>query len=140
MALSDWSIGFDPQSLQELVRLQGFSALLNPEITAALTKAGQVLVGAAQANTWQVFANPTGQLADSIYFYVVSPMEVAVAVGVPYGRRREYGFSGMTDSLGRFYANDPARPYLTPAVDDNQAQITALMEQAVNNALGRVVM
>ena len=138
MGLSDWNISLDAPSLQELVRLQGFSGLLNPAITQALTQSGQLLVGAAQANTWNVFANPTGQLADSIYFYVVSPSEVAVAVGVPYGRRREMGFSNMTDSLGRYYAHDPARPYLQPAVDDNQAEVAALMAAAVNSALGRI--
>lgn len=140
MALSDWNVSFDPTSLQEIVRLQGFSALLNSEITSALARSGQILVSAAEANTWRVFANPTGQLASSIYFYVVSPSEVAVAVGVPYGARREYGFSGKTDSLGRFYANDPGKPYLQPAVDDNQAQVAAIMAQAVNNALGRVAL
>ena len=137
MGLSDWNISFDPQSLQELVRLQGFSSLLNPAITAALTQSGQLLVGAAQANTWKVFDNPTGQLAGSIYFYVVSPSQVAVAVGVPYGARREYGFVGMTDSLGRV-GTDRARPYMQPAVDDNQDQVAAIMAAAVNSALGRV--
>jgi hypothetical protein len=63
---------------------------------------------------------------------------VAVAVGVPYGQRREKGFSGMTDALGRHYVNDPAKPYLQPAVDDHQQEVAEIMEMAVNTALGRV--
>lgn len=127
----------DTDSLAELVKLQGFSALLNPGITNALTQSGQLLVGSAQKNTWEVFANPTGRLANSITFYVVSPQEIAVNVGVPYGHRREYGFSGKTDSLGRHYLNDPPKPYLIPAMDENEQTVQDLIALAVNNALGR---
>lgn len=127
----------DTASLAEIVRLQGFSALLNPEITSALTESGKLLVGAAQANTWTAFMNPTGALADSITFYVVSPEEVAVSVVVPYGHRREYSFKGP-DSLGRMFPNDPAEPYLIPAMDQNEQAVLDLMAVAVNSALGRV--
>lgn len=134
----NFSANFDPGSLEEIVRLQGFSALLDPEITQALTQAGTLLVNAAVANTWSVFANPTGRLASGIYFYVISPTEVAVAASEIYSRRREYGFVGMTDSLGRV-GTDRARPYLQPAVDDHQQEVAEIMEMAVNTALGRVV-
>lgn len=136
--MSDFSVGFDPGSLAKIVRLEGFAALLNPQITAALVLSGELLVATAQANTWQVFDNPTGQLADSIYFYVVSPEEVDVAVGVPYGRRREMGFDGMYDSLGRGPFHDPAKPYLQPAVDASRDQIQELMTIAVYDAWGSI--
>lgn len=135
----DFHASFDPGSLQEITRLQGFAALLNPEVTQGLTEAGTLLTNAAVANTWSVFANPSGELADTIYPYVISPTEVAIAVGAPHGRRREKGFSGMTDALGRFYANDPAKPYLQPAVDDHQQEVAEIMEMRVNAALGRIV-
>lgn len=128
----------DADSLAELVRLQGFSALLNPEITNALAEAGRMLVSTAQANTWEVFDNPTGELADSITFYVPNPEEVAVTVGVPWGHRREKGFSGKTDSLGRFYPYDPGKPYLVPALEQDEQAVLDLMSAAVNSALGRV--
>jgi hypothetical protein len=134
----DFHASLDPGSLEELVRLQGFASLLNPEITQGLTEAGTLLTNAAVANTWSVFDRPSGALANSIYPYVISPTEVAVAVGVPYGQRREKGFSGMTDALGRHYVNDPAKPYLQPAVDDHQQEVAEIMEMAVNTALGRV--
>ena len=136
--MQDFSIGFDPGSLAAITKLEGFAALLNPEVTDALTQAGELLVTTAQANTWSVFANPTGQLASSIYFYVVSPTEVDVAVGVPYGARREYGFSGMTDSIGRYFANDPGKPYLQPAVDEDTPMVQELIATAVYNAWGMI--
>lgn len=132
-----FSAMLDTNSLAELVRMQGFAALLNPEITAALAESGKLLVQAAQDNTWTAFQNPTGELADSITFYVDSPEEVSVNVGVPYGHRREMGFSGA-DALGRVY-NDPAEPYLIPALDANEGTIADLMAAATNSALGRVV-
>lgn len=133
----DFRASFDPGSLAEIVRLQGFAALLNPAITQALTEAGTLLTNAAVANTWSVFDNPTGALANSIYPYVVSPTEVAVAVGSVYGRRRELGFVGLVDSLGRV-GHDGPRPYLQPAVDQHQQEVSEIIEMAVNSALGRV--
>lgn len=135
----DYSIGWNPGSLEELVRLAGFSALLDPEITAALTKIGEMVVTTARANTWEVFDNPTGALADSIYFHVVSPSEVEVGVGVPYGGRREWGFSGKVDSLGRYYANDPGKPYLIPALYEDEPLAADMIELACYNAMGRLV-
>lgn len=136
--MDDFNISFDPGSLAAITKIEGFAALLNPEVTSALTQAGELLVTTAQANTWAVFENPTGELASSIYFYVVSPTEVDLVVGVPYGRRREKGFSGMTDSLGRYYANDPAKPYLQPAVDEDTPMVRELTATAVYNAWGMI--
>lgn len=138
MPLSDFHIGFDTPSLAAITHLIGFEALLNPQVTEALTQAGELLVTTAQTNTWSVFTAPTGQLASSIYFYVSSPMEVDVAVGVIYGRRRELGFEGMYDSLGRGPFHDPPKPYLAPAVETDKPLIQELMTTAVYNAWGEV--
>lgn len=124
----------DTESLNKLVHLAGFAVLLDPEIQAALTQAGKQITEAAQANTWQVFDHPSGALAESIYPWLDSPEELQIVVGVPYGHRREYGFSGQTDSLGRYFANDPARPYLVPALVANEEAVQQLIGQAVDAA------
>lgn len=136
----NWTVGWDTGSLEELVRLAGYSALLDPEITSALVQAGDLVVTTAQANTWNVFDNPTGTLASNIYFHVVSPKEVEVGVAnppIPYGHRREFSFYGP-DSLGRVYPNDIPRPYLIPAVDEDSPLIMTMIEIACDNALARV--
>jgi hypothetical protein len=135
MAGEAFSISFDPGSLATLARLAGFAALMEPAMVNMLAATGTLLVTAAQDNTWKVFDNPTGTLADSIVFMVVSPEEIALEVGVPYGARREYGFEGKVDSLGRV-GRDKARPYLQPAIDDNQDLIRAIMADETMKVLG----
>jgi hypothetical protein len=137
--LGDWSLSFNPGSLEELTRMAGMAALLDPEITAALTRGAEMVVTTAQANTWDVFDNPTGTLASRIYAYVKSPSEVAVGVrDIPYAHRREYSFYGP-DSLGRVYPNDIPRPYLEPALEEDTPLIADLVELACYNAMGRLV-
>jgi len=132
-----FSVTLDTPSLGRLARLEGFKALMEPEVVAMLAATGVMLVTAAQINTWEVFDNPTGKLASTIAFEVVSPEEIALTVGVPYGRRREKGGGGGLDAIGR-PMNDRARPYLQPAIDDNQDLILAIMEEHTLLALGGV--
>ena len=131
-------MGFDPGSLARITELMGMGVLLDAEIVAALKWSADLVTTTAQANTWTAFQNPTGATADSIYPWVASPSEVEVFVGAPQGRRLEYGFSGMTDSLGRFFPYWPAEPYLGPALEEDTPLIQARMELAVNNALNRL--
>ena len=133
-----FAVGFDPVSLGTISRLQGFEGLLDPRIEAMLQAAGELVAQTAQANTWLVFDNPTGALADSIGVLVAGLEEVDVVVGVPYGMRREFGFEGMYDSLGRGPFNDPAKPYLEPAVGSDLPLIRSLAEESIIAAWGSI--
>ncbi len=134
----NFSVGFDPGSLAKVTRLEGFAALLNPQVQAGMELSAELVQKTAQANTWAVFDNPTGELADSIYVWIAGPEEMDVVVGVPYGRRREMGFEGIYDSLGRGPFHDPGNPYLKPAVDADVSQIQELMALAVLDAWGSI--
>ena|SRR5450755_1678121 len=68
---------------------------------------------------WQ---NGTDELDNSFYFDGNS-----VTSDLPYARRREEGFSGMTDSLGRFYPNDPGGFYMQQTLE----QVTT--DGSINN-------
>ena len=133
-----FSLSLDTASLAELTKMQGFKVLLDAEIQEALIKAGRLLTDAAVANTWEVFAHPTGALASTIYPWLASPSEMEIRVDSPYARRREYGFSGMTDSLGRFYAHDPAKPYLGPALADNEEAVMQIINDAVQSTFEKI--
>lgn len=129
----------DTASIAEIVRLQGFGALLDPGIRNALVEGGTRIAKQAQDNARSVFIqNSPGGLADNIYPWLASPSEMQIIVDKDYGQRREKGFSGLTDALGRFYPYDPAKPYLIPAMESEGHGVEALFDAAVNNALGRV--
>lgn len=129
----NFTASLDPASLSEIARMYGFATLLEPEVQAALMIGAQKIAETAQENTWQVFENPTGTLSGSMFADYSSPYEVQVGVGVPYGRRREYGFIGFVDSLGRV-GKDRARPYLQPAMEANEQEVLGLIEDAVDAA------
>ena len=133
-----FTLSFQPSSLAEIAQMYGLKTLLEPEVQAAMAAAGTLLANAAEANTWQVFTNPSGALASTITPVMDTPYEVQIGSDSPYARRREYGFSGKTDSLGRFFANDPAKPYMQPAFNDNEQAVLQLIEAAVGQALARM--
>lgn len=133
-----FSLSFDQRSLSEIAQLAGFGVFLTEEMAQAMQQAGDLLQAAAIANTWEVFAHPTGALSGTIAPILDSPFEVQVGSDSPYARRREYGFQGMTDSLGRTFPNDVAKPYFQPALDDNEQAVLQLIDSAVERAFERI--
>lgn len=126
------SVAFDEASLGEITHIANFSKTLDTEIGKALPEIGEVIVQAAQANTWVVFANPTGKLAGEIRAILGGPLSVEIDVGVPYAWRMEEGFHGA-DSLGRVYDED-GKPYMRPALTANEDKIASMMNLAVAEA------
>ncbi len=124
-------IQFDPSSMASIARLLSFDVMLEEEMAPANQEAIDIVTQAAQANTWTAFQHPTGQLAGSLAGVLISPWEAAMTAGVPWAWRRERGYSGMTDALGRFYPYDPAEPYAQPALDANADKVMQLYEEAV---------
>lgn len=133
-----FTITFDEKALTAFVQFDDIDLLLSPEVQGAMKEAGELLATTAEAITWQVFAHPTGKLAGTIHSFVDSPYEVQTGTDSPYGRRRERGFSGMRDSIGRFYPEDPAKPYLQPALLQKQQDISRLFDAAIAQRLQRL--
>lgn len=133
----DFRMSLDPASVGEIARFYGFETFLQPEVQEGLRQISSMLAERAQAKTWEVFQNPTGQLAGTIGPDNTSPYEAQVVVLSTYGHRREYSFKGP-DALGRMFPNDPAQPYLGPTLQENQHEALGMMEAAVNLALGRI--
>lgn len=69
----------------------------------------------------------------------VAQTSAAVYVGtdVEYARRVEYGFDGQ-DRLGRTY-NQPAQPYLRPAIDDNGREVAREIGDAFRDLIRAAV-
>ena len=132
------TIGYDAQSLAAIARLQDLEPYLNAEMAIAMDEIGTMLMVTAIVNTWKVFANPTGDLADTIHPVTISPLEIEVGSDSPYAARREFGFMGKTDALGRGPFNDPAKPYLDPALTENEDQIMVIMNNAAAEAIANM--
>lgn len=128
-------ISFDEKDLAAIGQMANFSTFLDPEVQKSMQSAGEKIANQAKDNTWSVFENPSGKLADTIQVLPVSPYEVHVGSDSPYAARREYGFSGMTDALGRHFTNDPAKPYLRPAMEMMQNDALAMIDDGVAAAL-----
>ncbi len=67
---------------------------------------------------------------------VLDPWHAEIGSSRPYAARRNWGFSGMTDSLGRTYPDDPGAYYLDDTLEDNTAFIEDRINLAVYFALG----
>jgi hypothetical protein len=119
------NVAFDAASLGIIDHLGQFGTFLEPQMSAAMSKIGDLLVTATEANTWTAFQHPTGNLASHIAAQLQGPLEVIITVDVPYAWRLEAGFVG-TDSLGRNY-NEAAEPYAMPALVASEDEILVIV-------------
>ena len=111
----------------------------------AVTVGSMHVVKEAQRNSARGGAFPnriTGNLFRSIPEFspvtvskTANRVEVAVGSAAEYARRLELGFSG-TDSRGRTYHQSP-RPFLRPALDNNQKQVEAEIQKRLMTLIGR---
>lgn len=129
---ANYSVRLDPASAARIARLIAADARFQTYFLTAMRACVVKVQGSARDNASRRFANPTGNLLRNIQGYVASPYLGAVGVtpSVPYARRRELGFSGMTDRLGRYYPDDPGQYYLQDALKDNEAFIADTFKAA----------
>lgn len=99
-------------------------------VTDAMVIAGMETANAAR----QRAPYKTGTLRRSIEVIELGPRQVAVGSRQPYAARIEFGFAGR-DSLGRLY-NQPAKPYLRPAIEETRQAMTRIFAEEVRRALG----
>jgi hypothetical protein len=63
-------------------------------------------------------------------------IEVEVGTNSVQGRRLEFGFWGMTDSLGRLF-HQHAYPHFQPAADEMEQRFPIAIERTVDQVFGR---
>ncbi len=107
------NINLSSNAAQLMAELAGKAAKMH--IAAEEGGKGAVSMIVAQLPSNMHWKKPTGALAGS---FSVRPHTGGAEGGtdLPYGRRREFGFSGRTDSLGRYYANDPGAFYIQTTI------------------------
>ncbi|HET8910673.1 MAG TPA: hypothetical protein VFN23_04370, partial [Ktedonobacteraceae bacterium] len=115
MSMALMAISFQPDLIGVMSQFSQFEATLKKHIAIATEKSAGRL--GDQMIEHMTFVNPTGQLADSIEVQMQSEYLAWVGSPLPYSWRRDRGFSGMTDSLGRFYPHDPGVLYAEYALE-----------------------
>lgn len=124
---------------EQLQKFAGWQMVLRRNLGAAFKDSVEKkLQPTAASYMFAHFQNPTGALEDNFsysYAAIAGGVQAALINDSPYAWRREEGFSGMTDSLGRYYANDPGIHYMQYTLDQNTATIVQQVSLAVQLSL-----
>jgi HK97 gp10 family phage protein len=121
----------DPQIAPDFYpNVQRASRRVESAISSALSIAAMEIANAAR----QRAPYKTGTLRRSIQVIERGPLDIAVASNLPYAARIEYGFA-RRDSLGRLY-NQPARPYLRPAIEETRGRAWQIFQEELRRELG----
>lgn len=121
----------DPQIAPDFYpNVQRASRRVESAISNALSIAAMEIAEAARRRA----PYKTGSLRRSIQVIEQGPLDIAVASKLPYAARIEFGFAGR-DSLGRVY-NQPARPYLRPAIEETKGKAWQIFQEELRRELG----
>lgn len=117
-----YTIFFDPGTIARMTALAGVATSMQglylAAMNASVNQVNTLAKGFAPVGVYPTRGRTGGNLRRGIRGIVDSPVEgrVGVVRSVPYGHRREVGFSGQRDSLGRYYPHDPGSFYLKRAM------------------------
>jgi hypothetical protein len=131
----DINVAFDAASLRSVERFAEFQGFFDMRLYEAGEASLEALNREAYSYMWATFQNPTGPLEDSLGFEMETPYQGWMGSDSAYARRRNWGFSGMTDALGRYYANDPGIEYMEHAIEAATPDITGYYKTAINQTV-----
>lgn len=134
------NLGFDAASLSALMKVGDFESILAAQLMDAHAESLDEMKQAAQAEMMAGFMNPTGKMETSWRQGVTSPKRSWLRNTAPYSQRREYGFSGLYDSLNRFYPFDPGIMWAHNAVELAEPVITEIFTAHVRDAMNEVAL
>lgn len=127
----------DALSMANIERMLTFGSLFDPAITHAIDLSLDGIISAAQTYMWATFINPTGALEDAFEKDLQGTNGI-LSNALPYAWRRNEGFSGMTDSLGRFYPYDPGIHYVEFALQISEPFIETTFAIETETALAMI--
>lgn len=112
------TISFQPDIVAVMREFDTFEAKLRTHVVTATEKSAGRIGDEMIALMDSLFKNPTGALARSVGVDMVNEYMATVGPTLAYSWRRDRGFSGMTDSLSRFYPLDPGIFYAELSIED----------------------
>jgi hypothetical protein len=125
------NIEVDPVSLVEFSRVQN-AGMFQAGVQQALERSSVVLETTATGFMWDHFQNPTGELEDSWVTGVLDWNQVYLDNTANHARRRNWGFSGHTDALGRFYPNDPGIAWAENSIEIVSPEVESIFDEELN--------
>lgn len=135
----DINLNFDAASIAKLRRLPDFDSWLAALYQAeAMPRSLDELEQASQAMMMANFKNPTGNVETKFRKFVRTPWRGILGNYEPYARRLNYGFSGMTDSLGRYYQFWPDYHWAEGAIEMATPYIQGHFQDSVQQAIDEV--
>lgn len=146
LSSAPFAVEFSPASLARMASMINAAPVFAAYYSRAMSASVQQVATLAKQNTSSAsvggFMNPSGTLMRGIRGRVISPWlgEVGVGREIPYAHRRERGFSGMTDSLGRYYPYDPGIEYLGRALREAQPFIGTTFRTATVFAIRQIIL
>ena len=118
------SMAFDPASMAKLERMLHVN--FGIVYYGAMSESVQLLENTAVDYMFSTFKNPTGEL-EGAFIQTITPgldsIEGKLENPSSHAWRRQAGFSGMTDSLGRFFPNDPGIDYMGYALTTDTSAV-----------------
>lgn len=125
---------FEPDSLEKIKKFDNWQQILEEELVKAHEKADALL----QMRAKKIAPYQSGELHDHFDVSPISPYESMLTNDAPHAFRREYGFSGMTDSLGRYFPVDQGAYYMSITLQMNKTNVGKLFGTALDSALARL--
>ncbi len=112
MAGFSLDVHLDSASLDRLHAFANYETALEPALLKAMDAGIAMLQAAATDYMYATFIDPTGTTEDDSWEVdMQGPYLAILGNTAPQAQRLEYGFSGMTDSLGRYYPEWPRGAY-----------------------------
>lgn len=109
MSMFGVTIKLDQTSLDALYAFENYEAVLEPALEKAMDSGIAMLQSVASDYMWSVFLAPTGNAEnDSWEVDMQGPYLAILENTAPQAQRLEFGFSDMTDSIGRYFEHWPA--------------------------------
>lgn len=129
----EMAMALDPASVAAIARMRD-PALLDPALLNMLQQTAEDLQQASTDYMYIMFMDPTGNVEDAWIIDVRGPTLAVLENTEPYATRLNFGFSGMVDSLGRYYPYWPDYHWLEAAVADVQPTVAGIFQIGLGNA------
>ena len=131
-------VALDDATLLALAHLKDFEARSYPFLRIAMAESLDDLEYQAQEWMWAHFMNPTGPLENAWWKSVYGPWDAELENTSAYGQRRNYGFSGQTDALGRYYPHDPGIAWAENAVANSYPDVERNFQIAFDRTIAGI--